>query len=388
MSQDDAQHLRRVFVEQLCAAGAITSPQWREAFLGVPRHHFTPAFWRRGPDGGRRHIDGADPAQRDEWLRVVYSDDSLVTQHNRGGAATSSSTQPSLMAAMLDALDVTDDVTRVLEIGAGTGYNAALLCHRLGPERVTTIEVDPSLAEGARAALAGLGYRPNVVCGDGLAGYPPDAPYDRIIATCSTDDVPRAWLEQTKPGGVVLANLGGCVARLLVDEHHNAAGRMLPEFAGFIEARSADGPKRLTPQQVLALAAGAGERQPLDLDPREFANPELQVLIGLLLPDLTWVGRTHSDSDLSEHLWADAATSSWARLVHDSRQAPHLFQGGPRRLGDDLADIHRQWVAADRPDHSRLGLTVARQRTLVWRDAPSRVLGSPRAAAKPAATPG
>ncbi|MCZ9339668.1 methyltransferase domain-containing protein, partial [Streptomyces sp. TRM76130] len=104
----------------------------------------------------------------------------------------SSSSQPSLMALMLAELRVADG-DRVLEIGAGTGYNAALLCHRLGDDGlVTTVDLDPEITDSARRHLDAAGYHPAVVTGDGARGVPGRAPYDRIIATCALPAVPRA----------------------------------------------------------------------------------------------------------------------------------------------------------------------------------------------------
>ncbi|MGH8940795.1 MAG: methyltransferase domain-containing protein, partial [Actinomycetes bacterium] len=116
------------------AALGVLDPAWREAFEQVPRHVFVPQFYR--PDGTL--VDGADPDMRDEWLDAVYRDDSLITQRlAQPGSGmmvpTSSSTRPSLMALMLGMLDVQDGQT-VLEIGTGTGYNAALLAYLLGDD--------------------------------------------------------------------------------------------------------------------------------------------------------------------------------------------------------------------------------------------------------------
>jgi protein-L-isoaspartate O-methyltransferase len=105
------------------------------------------------------------------------------------------------MAEMLDALDL-EAGQRVLEIGAGTGYNAALLAHVVGPEgRITSVELESETAREARRALSGTGVK--VVTGDGREGHAPGALYDRIIATASADEIPRAWLDQLAPGGLL-----------------------------------------------------------------------------------------------------------------------------------------------------------------------------------------
>lgn len=120
------------------------------------------------------------------------------------GVPTSSSSAPSVVAAMLDALDVQPG-QQVLEIGTGTGWNAALLCELVGDaDRVTTIEVDPVVAAQARKTLGAAGYEVRVVVGDGAEGFPALAPYDRIIATCAVWEVPHAWLTQVRDGGIIV----------------------------------------------------------------------------------------------------------------------------------------------------------------------------------------
>jgi protein-L-isoaspartate O-methyltransferase len=119
---------------------------------------------------------------------------------------------PSLMARMLELLEV-EEGNMVLEIGTGSGYNAALLCERLGSEHVTSIDIQADLVEEARGRLAELGYHPQLAVADGVGGYPERAPYDRIICTGMAWPIPTAWLEQVRPGGrIVTVVPEGCVA--------------------------------------------------------------------------------------------------------------------------------------------------------------------------------
>ncbi|WP_242614157.1 rRNA adenine N-6-methyltransferase family protein [Actinomadura roseirufa] len=143
------------------------------------------------------------------WRAEVESNRSVVTQVDdgateRGKWPTSSSSAPHIMALMLDQLDLRSGMC-VLEIGTGTGYNAALLAELTGAENVTTVEVDVSLADHAKGALDSAGYPVTVVTGDGMKGYRHNAPYDRIIATAAVRELPYAWVEQTRPGGLILA---------------------------------------------------------------------------------------------------------------------------------------------------------------------------------------
>jgi protein-L-isoaspartate(D-aspartate) O-methyltransferase len=181
----------------------------RQAFLAVPRRTFVPSYYIQH---GRQL----------KWTRQdagegVYEDKALVTQLDSMGMPSSSSTMPSVMAVMLEALDVQSG-QRILEIGTGTGYNAALLSYLVGdPSLVTSIEIDDQLAEQAIQALELAGCTGMAVhVGNGLKGYKPNAPYDRIIATGSFPNVPCSWLDQLAPGGVLVGNLIGNLSSVLL----------------------------------------------------------------------------------------------------------------------------------------------------------------------------
>jgi protein-L-isoaspartate(D-aspartate) O-methyltransferase len=172
-------------VQTLWRDGLIRSSAVRDAFLEVPREFFVPEFAER------------------EGLAAVYRDESILTKRNVHGVPLSSSSQPAIMALMLEQLQLAEGM-RVLEIGAGTGYNAALLSVLVGRRgRVISVDVDPEIARGARRALRGAGYKARVMVGDGREGFADAAPYDRIIVTASSDSVPVAWFEQLDPGGLL-----------------------------------------------------------------------------------------------------------------------------------------------------------------------------------------
>ncbi|MFI0240114.1 methyltransferase domain-containing protein [Streptomyces sp. NPDC016845] len=217
-------------------AGGDPGSRWRAAFEEVPRHLFVPYYFL-GVPGGYERLWGEhpDPERRARWLRGAYADQPLATRL-RDGELVSSSSQPSLMARMLVDLDVRDG-DRVLEIGAGTGYNAALLAHRLGDDHVTTVDLDPEITESARNHLAAAGHRPAVVTGDGARGCPERAPYDRILATCALRSVPVAWLGQCAPGARILAPLSTGLLALTVRDATYAEGRFLHTPAYFVALR-------------------------------------------------------------------------------------------------------------------------------------------------------
>ncbi|MFE1588972.1 methyltransferase domain-containing protein [Streptomyces sp. NPDC058737] len=239
---------RAELVREIELSGAWTAdPVWREAFLAVPRHLFVPYYYV-GVRGGyeRRWGEHPDPAAREHWVRGAYADAPLATRM-RDGELLSSSSQPSLMAMMLVELDVRDG-DRVLEIGAGTGYNAALLAHRLGADDlVTTVDLDPEITESARRHLDAAGYHPAVVTGDGARGVPERAPYDRILATCELPSIPRAWTAQCRPGGRILTPLATGLVVLTVHDAEHAEGRFLHTPAYFVPLRGADRAEPETP---------------------------------------------------------------------------------------------------------------------------------------------
>ncbi|WP_327315126.1 methyltransferase domain-containing protein [Streptomyces sp. NBC_01235] len=244
--EDLAASARAELVREIEASGAFAAdPGWRAAFATVPRHLFVPYYYAVGRvvGGGyeRRWGESPDPRTRERWVRGAYEDVPLATRL-RDGVLLSSSSQPSLMAQMLAELRV-EDGDNVLEIGAGTGYNAALLSYRLGEENVTTVDLDPEITESARRHLAATGYRPTVVTGDGARGVPEHAPFDRIIATCTLTSIPRAWLAQCAPGALILAPLATGLIALTVRDAGHAEGRFLHTAAYFVPLRGSDRPE-------------------------------------------------------------------------------------------------------------------------------------------------
>lgn len=180
--------LRRALVETLTSSGQLRSTPVLRAFAAVRRELFVPEI----------------AASR--GLAAVYADAALVTREC-DGHPTSSSSQPGVMAAMLEALAVRPG-QRVLEIGLGTGYNAALLARLVGRHgQVTSVDIDAALVAKAGGALRACGAAVTTVVGDGRAGSADGGPYDRIIVTASSDVVPLAWWEQLAPGGVLVLPL-------------------------------------------------------------------------------------------------------------------------------------------------------------------------------------
>jgi protein-L-isoaspartate(D-aspartate) O-methyltransferase len=198
-------------VDRLIAEGALWSKPLIAAFRATPRHYFLDRVFQFQRKHNRwREILTRDPGP--EELRLLYSDRALIThlsRPNRQAQAVpvSSSSQPSLMAQMLEDLRLAPDL-KVLEIGAGTGYNAALLAHVVGPGRVTAVDVDRAVLSEAWDHLRAVPERGVALHhADGREGYPDAVPYERLIVTAATPDVEPAWLEQLADEGLLLAPL-------------------------------------------------------------------------------------------------------------------------------------------------------------------------------------
>jgi protein-L-isoaspartate(D-aspartate) O-methyltransferase len=211
MSPTAAKQANDAMVDRLIGIGALWSPRLIAAFRDTPRHlflHHVYQFHRRS--GRWREVPTRDPGPAE--LRLLYSDRALITRlsagsRTEGPAPISSSSQPSLMAQMLEDLRP-EPGGRILEVGAGTGYNAALLAHVAGPGQVWSIDVDRQVLSEAWEHLHGfVGRRVELRHADGRCGYAEAAPFDRIMVTAATPDLEPAWMEQLAPGGLLLAPL-------------------------------------------------------------------------------------------------------------------------------------------------------------------------------------
>lgn len=179
----DAREIRGVMVDRLKARGLRFGPAIEDAFRTVPREVFLP----------------------DVPLERVYSGDAIVTKQDGEGRPISSSSEVGVMIAMAQLLDVAPG-HEVLEIGAGTGYNAAVLSRLVGESgAVTTVDIDAEVAAEARAKLAAGGFgRVAVIAADGWVGSPTGGPFDRIEVTASVSDLSPSWFAQLAEGGQIV----------------------------------------------------------------------------------------------------------------------------------------------------------------------------------------
>ncbi|MFF0625531.1 protein-L-isoaspartate(D-aspartate) O-methyltransferase [Streptomyces sp. NPDC004296] len=356
---DDAQRLiaaRVALTQQIDRGSAVLSSRLAGAFLNVPRHPFVPVFYRRHGDRfvPWRRTDGDAEA----WLDAVYADDSLITEvagihaedatpEGLSGVPTSSSTAPSLMADMLDALDVREG-DEVYEAGTGTGYNAAILSFLAGDRHVTTVDRTGALTAKARPRLGSVGFDPLVLHGDAARDFPGDTTYDRIIATASVRRVPPAWLARLRPGGIMVVPLkgalaGGMVARLTKLPDGTAAGHILHTPAAFMPLKSAPDRPVPPPPSPDGPCADAGVSARV-LDDWTFSFfAELHLPPGLV--------RTYGTNDEGLHVTTlhDPADGSVTRVDDRPEGPPRVTRRGPRDLWEPVERAHRLWERLNRP---------------------------------------
>jgi protein-L-isoaspartate(D-aspartate) O-methyltransferase len=357
-------------VEGLTEQGVLGEP-WRAAFLAVPREVFIPeVIWRYAGDElvPLRRCD--EPA---EWLRRAYGPRYVVTQvddgapagpEGRGRVATSSASRPDIVALMLQAGQVEPGM-RVLEIGTGTGYTAALLAHQLGARNVTTIEIDPTLAARARTALITAGYdEVTVITGDGAQGYPDRVPFDRVLSTVAAPRVPNPWVAQTRTGGLVVTPWNSAyepagLLSLIVQPDGTATGGLINTTISFMPLRD----QRITRPAVADVVRDTDtpERSHTDLHACHLCNDhDAPFAIALQVPGCHWEYKPATSEDDCWSVWfLDSDSRSWARFdyqPHTRRWPVHQF--GPRRLWDEVAAAYHRWEHAGRPPVTRWRFTI------------------------------
>jgi methyltransferase of ATP-grasp peptide maturase system len=371
----DQAQLHQQLVDRMMVGGSLRTEPWRRAAAAVPRHEFLRSGYFRRVTGPQFHsawepVQAGDP----DWLEGCYTDESLVTQvagtivpeDIRGRITrepTSSSTLPSLVLRMLEDLQV-EDGHKVLEIGTGTGYSTALLCARLGAGNVTSIEYDPWVAARARTALGHLGTYPTLVTGDGLLGHGAGAPYDRVIATCGVRTVPMAWVEQTRPGGLILATVGGWLgsselARLTVHEDGTASGPLLGGGVNFMLAR----PHTPPPLGLLPDLDDGKERE-TTIGTEVLENWTSRFVVQLAVPNAQRL--TLERNGRTEDVLVDIETGSWAAMYSEGGRSL-VRQGGPEPLWDAVEEQFGRWCAAGAPALEEFTVSVSSEgQTIRW----------------------
>jgi protein-L-isoaspartate(D-aspartate) O-methyltransferase len=356
---------REVCAGAVAAKGGFRDPWVEKAFAAVDRAQFVPArIWSQtaGQDGLYPLLDrDQDPH---EWYQAAWDphrsaitqmDDHRVPDAPARGDFTSSVSAPDTQCEMLCQLGLRPG-HRVLELGTGSGHFTALLCERVGAGNVTSVEIDKAMADQAARNLEAAGYRPHLVHGDGMAGWPQGGPYDRIVATAALRRVPAELAGQLARGGVLLTPFGTCytnggLLRLEVGEDGGASGRFTGT-AHYMWVRGERPGRDLHPAQEARKCASP-------LHPAEVLGGTWRqdFALGLRMPDVAVAHR--GDGEMRQaQLWDESGTS--VTLVNYCRwwEPTSVTCYGPRDLWAELVAAYTEWRSAGQPDVSRYGVTV------------------------------
>ncbi|WP_201296840.1 MULTISPECIES: methyltransferase domain-containing protein [unclassified Nocardiopsis] len=325
---DDLDALHTALVERLDTTATI-----RDAFAAHPRHLFIPDMvW---PDAtGLPLYRTADP---DRWTRLVYGSDSVTTQANDGGSgprneSSSSSSAPQVMADMIAAAGV-DKGMRVLEIGTGTGWNAAILSSLVGEKgSVTSIEIDPGVAALARERLTGTGVTVRT------AAEPPSGQvYDAVIATCAATRIPDGWFAAADGAVLVLpwsphpAAHSTPIVALTVRENRGS-GSFVRE-AAFMRDRT----QRPGDLPFPGLGQKPAPAAALPVGSVELISSGMMTQLMFMMPGVRLgTGLRPFRGEPGRIVWMGAG-SAWAYVWPDGT----VTSGGDRALGEELGEAYR-----------------------------------------------
>ncbi|UFQ16458.1 MULTISPECIES: methyltransferase domain-containing protein [Streptomyces] len=349
--------------ESLKQSGDLTTGHWARAFEETPRHAFVSDYFQsQGGTPTRWKKVTVDDGE--EWLRPIYTNATLVThldpakQEEGGlwtGTPTSSSTQPSLTARMLEALDI-DPKDRVLDAGTGTGYQAALICHRLNSShQLVTADIDPALTTTAKNSLSGLGYEPDIITAD-ITAWRWKGTFDKVIVTCAIPSITPSLRKAVEPGGRLVANLFPPMSSALVvlDAQPNGTleGRFHPDGGSFMPARPDKANARSTrdaePQE------GGSTEVPLEA----FDSYHFNFLLAALMPgvQLQYGYEEEGEGTLRRLVAPDG---SWAEGVYQAHKRPRFEECGKRGIWSTVEDMWAWYAENSHPRWERFGLTVS-----------------------------
>ncbi|MFF3499652.1 methyltransferase domain-containing protein [Streptomyces sp. NPDC003247] len=380
MDRPGRKELGRVLME----SGALSS-DWAPTFATVDRAAFLPELMWPYDMEARASVLIDRRENPDAWYAAADSNVPIVTQWDDGAhvglvpgeLSTSSSSMPSVVYSLLQDLAVEDGM-RVLDVGTGTGETAGALTHRLGRENVTTIEVDGIVSATARERLRRHGLHPHMVVGDGVEGYPDTAPYDRILATVGIRRVPTAWIEQTRPGGVILAPWGttysNADAVLRLEVQGEVATGPFIRSVEFMKLRAQRGPTVRHSDYMSAGPLEEAEHSTTDVTEEMFVADrftDLPFVLGLRM--FRCLQAVAEKREGARPVWFYGLTDkSWACVMfRDGERHASVWQSGPRRLWDEATDAFRWWKDRGSPGVTRFGVTVDAYGQHAWLDDPA-----------------
>ncbi|MFD7499433.1 methyltransferase domain-containing protein [Streptomyces sp. NPDC059850] len=330
-----------------------------------------PTVWRR--------VNASDgPA----WQDPIYTNATLVTHLDPAtmhaveggwiGTPSSSSTAPSLMVRMLEALDIADDHT-VLELGTGTGYNASLIAHRLrDAKQLTTADIDPELTSSARDRLQACGHSPTVLTCD-ASEHQWTRTYDRVVATCGLPRINQSLRMAVTPGGRLIANvmppLSVGLAVLTADGEGNLQGHFHPDGGTFMAARH----DATTYARAAPGTPGVHQEGKADIPLEAFDDYRFKFLLAAHLPGVELQYGTEDDRVMRRLVLPDGSS---AEAQYEGGRPLSYRESGKREVWAVAARCWDWFEQNDRPGWERFGLTITHQDHHFWFESPDHILTS------------
>jgi protein-L-isoaspartate O-methyltransferase len=333
--------------------GLETTEPIRAAFAAHPRHHFIPDMIWPGISG-LPLFRSTDP---ERWMGMVYENDAVTTQANDGGSGpvnrpSSSSSAPQVMADMVEAAKIEPGM-RVLEIGTGTGWNAAILSSLVGPTgSVISLEIDPKVAEHARVRLA----RTKVLVVTGAV--PPEGTYDTVIATCAVRRVPEEWTAGLLEGGRIVLpwatyDSRGPTPVLALSAEAPLTGRFVRD-ASFMRDRT----QRVPSERFPGVGAESERDGHFPRGSEDLIEHDLLTRLVLAAPNLSIDVHGHPWEDGHASIIALGAGDSWSYVWPDGSTTG----GGPRDPAEELAKTYAALEDAGWPELDEFTLEVSPDR--------------------------
>ncbi len=349
--------LKERFVDMLYATQALKTKEVEGAFRSVPRHLFVDRYYDFQKKS--RLVNVAPDRPTATQLKKIYCDDALVSHRNPH--PTSSTSQPSLVAQMLEQLQLKPGM-KVLEIGAGTGWNAALMGHIVGSKgHVYSIDIQADVARRARRHVRRLGAENvTIITADGGNGYRKGAPYDRIITTVSCPDVSPHWMDQLKEDGALLITLqdipgeSWCLMPRLWKRKDHLEGEVAG-LPGFMELRGKYGMEVVLPE----VAKERLTRARADRKPRKKTAPWICWNPGMR----RWMGRGLLFFVTLEGMFVEPAGRQYILSCRDSESIcitdeEHIEVYGGEETYRAFEEVARKWIEVGAPRRSAYRMEV------------------------------
>jgi protein-L-isoaspartate(D-aspartate) O-methyltransferase len=339
-----------------------------QAYLATPRHNFV----KRYREWGTKEWHEVNASSLAEHIQTLYANRPIILFGDDDQDVPSTISQPAFVLRMLDLLQL-EPGHRVFELGAGSGWNAALMGHLVGSKgHVTSLEIIPELAQRAAETIESMGIaNVHIVAGDGAEGYRDSAPYDRAIFTAGAFDLPHYFYEQLRDEGlllVVIKNEGGGDNLFLLRKTGDHFESMDSQPCGFVQLRGRYQFENLEPAILEKAIPEWSELQSKEISKRRFwwggkgkagfmfTTFGIRSFLGITEPTFRAFKTEKTDQQAIEHhyfgLW-DAENRSLVVAKDDL-----LITFGNTQAEERLLQRLRQWVEVGMPTASCLDLKV------------------------------